>query len=265
MRARFHEKDIFLACRTLFGPEIQLSLDFLGYLQPSGAKTAFREKAKQNHPDLFTTHSLEVQHQQAEVFRQVREAFNLIKDFLKHRDETYGQSVAQVLQHPSVRRYYRPTPPQASRRKPPAGHYYQGTVPLRPLEFGSYIYYRGLVPYQVLIDALVWQRRQRPSIGEIACHWKWLSDAQVLRICRDRGGYGRFGEKAVRLGLLRQNQVRTLLYFQRSQQQKIGQYFLETGILCSSQIEQLIEEMQVHNARINNSPSSKFTRKATAG
>jgi len=195
VKARFHEKEVFSACRTLFGPEVRLSLDFLGYLQAGGVKAAFREQAKQNHPDLFATHAPDVQNRQAEIFREVREAFDLIKDFLKHRDESFSQGADRIF-HPSRPQSW--SHPKRA-RKPATEHFYRGIMPLRRLEFGSYLYYRGLVSYQALIDALVWQRRQRPNLGDIACRWNWLSEADILKICRDRGGYGRFGEKAVAL------------------------------------------------------------------
>ena len=45
------------ACRTLFGKEVNLSHEFLYYLQPSGAKTAFRNQAKAHHPDAHASSS----------------------------------------------------------------------------------------------------------------------------------------------------------------------------------------------------------------
>jgi hypothetical protein len=133
VKARFHEKEVFSACRTLFGPEVRLSLDFLGYLQAGGVKAAFRERAKQTHPDRFATHAPDVQTRQAEIFREVVEAFDLIKDFLKHRDETFIQSADRVF-HPSrPQTWSRPT----RARKPVTEHVYRGIMPLRRLEFGS--------------------------------------------------------------------------------------------------------------------------------
>ncbi|OHB26357.1 MAG: hypothetical protein A2X84_07220 [Desulfuromonadaceae bacterium GWC2_58_13] len=261
MRGRFNEKDVYSACRTLFGSEVQLSLDFLGYLQASGAKAAFREQAKQNHPDLFAIHDLDVQNRQAELFREVVKAFDLIKNFLKHRDEA---SPEPVFSRPAPsRQHYRPTP-APPRHKAPAGHFYRSSIPFRRLEFGSYLYYSGRVSYQSLIEALVWQRRQRPTIGDIARRWNWLSDRDILTICRDRGDYGRFGEKAIRLGLLRHSQVQTLLFFQRSRQQKIGQYFIENGSLSPNQIEQLIADMHAHNAWVGGSTANNFKRATAA-
>ncbi len=43
--------ELFDACTVLFGPEVEISLDFLNYLKPSGIKAAFRKKARETHPD----------------------------------------------------------------------------------------------------------------------------------------------------------------------------------------------------------------------
>lgn len=261
MLPRFHENEVFSACRTLFGPEVNLSLDFLGYLQPGGVKAAFRERAKQNHPDLFAGHAPEVQYRQSELFRQVREAFDLMQAFIKHRDEEQGRCAHRAFSGSRAQAWARPKRPS---RRPAGGHFFRDAVPARRLEFGSYLYYRGLISYQSLIDALVWQRRQRPVLGDIARRWSWLSEADILAICRDRGGYGRFGEKAVRLGLLGQAQVQTLLFFQRSRQQKIGRYFIEAGLLSELQIERLAAECHQHNVHVAGF-SPTVGRRASAG
>ncbi len=261
MRVRFNENEVYSACRTLFGPEVQLSLDFLSYLQASGAKAAFREQAKQNHPDLFAIHDQEVQNRQAQLFREVVQAFDLIKNFLKHRDDSGPEAI--FARPAATRRYYRPTA-QSPRSNTANGRFYRSSIPLRRLEFGSYLYYSGYVSYQALIEALVWQRRQRPTIGDIARRWNWLSENDVLRICRDREAYGRFGEKAIRLGLLRHSQVQTLLFFQRSRQRKIGQFFVENGTLSAEQIEQFIAEMHAHNARVGRTSATGFKRASAA-
>ena len=44
-----------------------------------------------------------------------------------------------------------------------------------------FAYYQEKISYQDLIDALVWQRRQRPVLGAIASKWGWLSEQQVDR------------------------------------------------------------------------------------
>ena len=103
--------------------------------------------------------------------------------------------------------------------------YYKGSIPNRRLQFGQYLYYRGKIPFEALIKALVWQRKQRPTIGDIALQWGMLDPEGVDRIFRQCGKARLFGEKAVELGLLTVFQVNTILLYQRSRQDRLGNLF----------------------------------------
>ena len=43
--------ELFEACETIFGPDVNLSIEFLEYLHPVGIKTAYRKRAFETHPD----------------------------------------------------------------------------------------------------------------------------------------------------------------------------------------------------------------------
>jgi hypothetical protein len=43
--------ELFQACETIFGPDVNVSIEFLEYLQPIGIKTAYRKRALETHPD----------------------------------------------------------------------------------------------------------------------------------------------------------------------------------------------------------------------
>jgi hypothetical protein len=239
---RIPETKVLDACRTLFGSEVSLGRDFLFYLQPSGAKSAFRTVAKKTHPDLFAGEHAEVQRQQTELFREALQAYELLSAFFKQRDDG--------LWIPSDRFFARDLRKQARRAASRGNRFYDGPVPLRPLEIGLYLYYRGGIPYRALIDALVWQRGQRPALGVIAKRWNWLDDKDIREIISLRGRPLRFGEKAVELGLLTPFHVKALLWFQRSQQERLGQYFVRQGHLSAQELERMVEELHCHNAGV---------------
>ncbi|NJC88934.1 MAG: J domain-containing protein [Desulfuromonas sp.] len=228
------------ACRTLFGEGVNLGPEFLAYLQPSGAKVAFRTQAKRHHPDCFAGAPPEVKTLQTERFREIHQAYHLLNRYLEQRR-------LPRLPAPPPK-----TPPRASRQQPhrtapprPEAH----NVPPLPMEFGLFAYYHGKIDYRDLIDALVWQRRQRPAIGAIACRWGWLNDARVRQILGHRGHSSRFGRKAVELGMLSPLQVEALLRHQRSRQQRLGQYFIDSGLLTVIEADQLARDLERHNAR----------------
>ena len=49
--ADISRQDLFKACESLFGTEIDISIEFLRYLKPAGVKAAYRKKAMETHPD----------------------------------------------------------------------------------------------------------------------------------------------------------------------------------------------------------------------
>lgn len=223
------------ACRTLFGDQVNLGPEFLAYLQPSGAKVAFRSQAKRHHPDRFAFAPADVRARQTARFREIHQAYHLLANYLERRP----------LPRPD-----QPLRPawQRARRKPPAPANPRGIPPM-PMEFGIFAYYRGQIEYRDLIEALVWQRRQRPALGMLACQWGWLTEEKVRRILGHRGTAGRFGRKAVELGLLSSLQVDVLLRHQRTRQQRLGQYFIERGLMTATEADRLARDLDRHNSR----------------
>lgn len=233
------EHALMNACRTLFGDEVSVSPAFLARLQPGGARRAFRSQAKRHHPDRFAGAPADIRIRQTERFRQIHQAYSLLSEFLAARRPAVRAAPHVPRSQPA---------PQRRRAAPAAGN--RSSAPPLPLEFGLFAFYRGAVEYRDLIDALAWQRRQRPPLGELACQQGWLSETKVQRILGERGVSGRFGRKAVALGLLSAHQVETLLRHQRSRQQRLGHYFVERGLLTAAAVDRLADELEQHNARL---------------
>ena len=241
------ETALINACRTLFGHEVNLSQDFLYYLQPSGAKSAFRNQAKAHHPDRHASSPPQVRKQQTEKFREIRQAYDLLIDFLDNRHQ---KRVRPAGRKPATRPTYK-SKSTAYRQKQRKTHAGPSSIPAIPLEFGMYTFYQGKVTYQQLIEALVWQRRQRPTLGAIARKWGWLSEEKVSHILGHRGHAVRFGKKAVELGYLKQHQVDALLQHQQTMQKRIGQYFVAKGLLTEAEAEEISRKLKMHNSQIN--------------
>ncbi|PLX98282.1 MAG: J domain-containing protein [Desulfuromonas sp.] len=235
------ETELMAACRTLFGDELMLSRDFLRYLQPTGVKAAYRLKAKEAHPDRFADSSPHVKQQQTVFFQEINKAYDLLRSFFQERERGAWEA-----------------PPGSHHKAKARAHRHADTarksscrIPERTLEFGHYLYHRGLISYPQLIHALVWQRQQRPVLGELAVHLGWLRKEDALTIIKQRGPYARFGERAIRLGMLSPGQVKALIIHQRSLHKRLGQYFVEKGLLSAGEIEHLAQKLTEHNARVS--------------
>jgi curved DNA-binding protein CbpA len=81
------ETDVVQACQTLFGKELNVSKDFLSYMQPSGVKSAYRKKAKEHHPDFFAADPLHIQQKQTVLFREILRAYDVLNLFFKQREK----------------------------------------------------------------------------------------------------------------------------------------------------------------------------------
>lgn len=253
MTTPLSESEVIQACQTLFGAEVNVGHGFLSYLQPEGLKSAYRKKAKETHPDLFALETPHVLKEQTSLFRDVVDAYDVVSLFFKQREEGLWTpsrfSYARRSQRQEKKRARKPdAPPDENANTRPMD---EKPLPSRPLQIGRYLYYRGFITYRALIDAVVWQRKQRPVIGDIALRWGWLSAEAIERIITSGGLSGRFGEKAVNLDLLSSFQVKVLLYFQHSQQERLGAYFVRHNILEAEQVESLVRELREHNARVH--------------
>ena len=113
--------------------------------------------------------------------------------------------------------------------------------------FGQYVYYYGYISFRQLIDAIIWQKFQRPLIGKIAVRWGWLYEDDVRQILQERQRGEKFGEAALRGGYLTPDRLRVILGRQRMLQPRIGKYFVEKRILPVSLVETMAEQSRRHN------------------
>jgi hypothetical protein len=67
-----------------------------------------------------------------------------------------------------------------------------------------------------------------------------------------------FGKRAVAKGMLTARQVDTLLAFQKSQQSRIGEYFVRNRIFEKESLDEILSRYHAHNFR-----QSKRRRKAS--
>jgi hypothetical protein len=238
-------QDLFKACESLFGTDIDVSVEFLRYLKPSGVKAAYRKKALETHPDRAVVMDGKADFME-DRFKEISLAYQLLQEFLA-APWKYSLNESGILYERK-----RPATRPAARKKTACVKVeplYAGRMPGRRLLFGQYLYYAGHISLSTLIKAIVWQRLQRPSVGAIAVSWGWLEGSDIVDILRLRRYGEKFGECAFRLGRLSRHQVARLLDKQKQAQPLIGKYFLEQNILSSAQVFKQIVDMKMHNRK----------------
>ncbi len=276
MSVFFAEHELLRACRIIFGSELNVSREFLDYLQLTGIKSAYRKRAFETHPDRAVTRGELVPRRNTDQFRKIQEAYENLAGYLKARENGYrlpppSQAGAHSPQKPE-QRPGRPAGPFAGRgknrsrttknsssrhgqqqvkRKPywPTGPLYNGPLPKRKLLFGHFLYYSGVTDWRTIIRALIWQRTQRPRLGELGLRFGMLSMPEILFILEKRPLQQPFGQAAVSLGLLSKQQVKILVHQQKCLQRKFGEFFVEKNLLHPGELEGLLKKYHRHNAR----------------
>ncbi|MHB1015648.1 MAG: DnaJ domain-containing protein [Desulfurivibrionaceae bacterium] len=271
------EKELFRSCEIIFGPELTISREFLDYLQLSGIKSAYRKRAMETHPDRAALENDRVQRQRHDLFHSVQEAYENLTAFLDAKEKGYCLP-PPARQAPAKAQPPRPAPPkpqrpQQAKPKPDKTHaqtkggfrntssqpsvfwdtesLYQGSLPNRRLLLGHFLYYSGLINWRTIIQALIWQRTERPRLGEIGQRFGLLNAEDVVHILRNRPILQPFGQTAMDLGLLSQPQLQMLVAHQKRLQKKFGEFFLEKQILEPSELRTLLQQYQEHNARVS--------------
>ncbi|MCE5333333.1 MAG: DnaJ domain-containing protein [Desulfobacteraceae bacterium] len=242
------ESEILAAFQILFPPHAENSREILLSIEQPEIQRAYRKRALQTHPDRFASRGVEYQKMCAERFIQVNNAYELLNNYLKSRDslkfiKTPGFSGIRQEFHK------RPNGPSSPRR--PAGFsgqsYWQTEVPRRHLRFGEFLYFSRAIPWRSLIQALVWQNKQRPRLGEIGQRWGWMTEFQIGALLRRKRVGERIGELLLNHGLITPFQLRVLLWQQRKIQRPIGEYFIEQRLLNPQNIADFLRRQQRHN------------------
>lgn len=136
---------------------------------------------------------------------------------------------------------------RASTRAAATDHFWGGRVPNRPLLLGQFLYYSGRISFRALIGAIHWQRSQRPYLGQLAVELGYLASDLVHGVLTLKRFEERFGDAAVRLGVLTHEQRDRLLALQRCAQRPFGQYFVDAGMLHPDDLQRAVVGQHQHN------------------
>lgn len=291
MSAVVAEQELFRACQIIFGDELNVSRDFLAYVQLSGVKSAYRKRAKETHPDCFATQGDLAQRFGARKFQVVQKAYKHLRHYVDAREKGYripSSSRPQPVQpqpassrrpasrpatNPSTfsqKRRTASTRQRATRRPtatpstPPKNKsfdvkaLFKGELPGRPMLFGHFLYYSGLVDWQTIVRALIWQRACRPKVGDIGVRFGWLAQQDILPILQSGECTDAFGKKAIASGKLSRYQMQAILAYQQKNHRRIGEYFVKKRIFTRMQLQGLLRRCHDHNSQ-----HEKLRRKAS--
>lgn len=245
-------------------------------------KKAFRSKAKKSHPDL-AAHMGKDPRLMKLRFQELNDAFNILMERVQKEQAPYtarqadpvkpapkakakpatkttAKTTAKSATKPATKTTAKPankasaaknkassTGKTTSEKKKGDEIFYSGKTPGRNLRFAEYLYYSGYISWTDLVQALVWQYRNRPKLGELATDSGLLDFAEVLEVIRAKNPYELFGEAAVRLGYLSPSKLNTLVREQKKMACPIGHYFTSSKLMTSETLHKKLMENRRHN------------------
>lgn len=309
------ERELFQDCQVLFGGDLNVSRNFLEYLQSSGVKKAYRTRVKETHPDKLAQEGRVAQAQGARRFQRVQKSYERLSAYLKARENGFSFQRSSLAIHQTRRPSTAPVRPTAEQPPRPqynhsrysqesqkartsqaskktqenwqyseaayerfkarsrkikvneqsktqvkngkyseqnkTRHIFHGDLPNRPMLFGHFLYYSGLIDWQTIVKALVWQRAERPRIGDIGIRFGWLNSKEVLELLSKPTSRDLFGRRAVESGMISKSQLMIILNYQRSQQKMVGEYFVINQIFSKQKLSSLLEKCHAHNRQQN--------------
>lgn len=279
MEQLISETKLFQSCEVLFGTELNVSGEFLDYLQAGGIKSAYRKRVMETHPDRLIGLDLSLRKQSVARFHAVQEAYETLLTFLKTKKTGPTIVTPQYKRNGAATVRSNPAPPHRSagnggrqqsshhrrtiepiilpgetRRGPVHANtenLYEGPLPQRQLLFGHFLYYSGLTNWRTISRILTWQRTGRPRLGELGRRFGMCRQEDITTILHARKPFGQFGETAQLLGILTEQQVRILMFHQQRLQKKFGTILLEKNLLSQPELEELLDQFQHHNATLH--------------
>ncbi|HET6440278.1 MAG TPA: DnaJ domain-containing protein [Anaeromyxobacter sp.] len=255
MEVQFTLDDVVAAGRVLFGPAFRAE----GEAWRQDLKTTYRRRALETHPDRARTVGRSESALAAE-FRRVAEAYRVLSQLAAGPLPAAPDPPAP----PGPQRpRQRAAPPPAAAAAASPGRQAPGqrvrysvhpeAMPRRKLRFAEFLYYSGRVPWTSFVEAITWQRRQRPPVGRIAVEFGFLEPEDVGRIMEERRVQNAqsvpFGEFAVRMGYLTSFQLLAVLGRQLRLQKRIGAFFVEHGFIEAEEIDDIRRRVLRHNVR----------------
>jgi len=216
------EKDLLDAYSMIFTDNKILSVDHLRTLDTGTLKNAYRERVFETHPDRAQQLGIEVALLEKE-FKEITMSFEKLYYYVKNKHNLKVKKVQKV--------------------KPQKDNSFGKSN----LMFGQYLYYSGIITFKSLLDAVYWQRNQRPPFGELANKWSLFTEEDTLYILKMRKPRERFGDCALRLGLISSFQHKAILIKQKNMQKPIGKYFTENDIFSEDELKAYLDRHELYN------------------
>jgi len=245
---------LIAAYKVLFGTTGTVRLHTIETTSLALLKTAYRRRIMRMHPDKAMLVGVAPERLAAR-FEKLTAAYEILYDYIetlrtRPKADGHDAALADVRGRDESDGSCDVGPPPSRPVKPSKlgrDFHYKGSVPRTPLRLGRYLYYRGAISWNTLIESLRWQQMHRIPMGQIAVNLKYLALDDLAAILRRTAHGESFGSVARRIGKLTNKQIRTIL--EKQAPCRIGDYFVDQGILSRSELNRFVDDLDGHNSR----------------
>ena len=254
----------------LFDRSFIPTLEIIKNINPDEIKDAYRKKAFEFHPDralLLGKNKNEL----TENFKEINVAYGTLRSFLKEnrfyfpginsawKKTNYQKTAEGKKYYHNKTSWNTKTEKDTAKEKKPEQKNNTGgkkqqsgrlNLPNAELLIGQFLFWCGIISWKTLIEAIVWQKNQRPLFGEIAKNWNILSEDEIRRIIAEKNSKDRIGDYAFQKGYISQFEHLAILGRQRNLQRPIGEYFVDNGHISLETMDSLASEHRRHNIKV---------------
>lgn len=217
-------REILNAYLTLFGqPHDGLMQSFIN-LDPEKIKAAYRVQALRHHPDRARRLGLPPK-ALTDRFIRIRAAYEVLQTCAGHSPLAY--TIKQNGSRSSACACRSSKLPSCTMGQP----------------LGQLLLARRIISFSTLIEAITWQRRSRPTYGELAHAMGLIGKNELKKIIEARLPREKTGDCAVRLGLLSSLTSRLILNRQARLQRPLGEFFVNRGVLTRAELDEILREI----------------------
>ncbi len=234
-------------------------------------KKNYYKRAKELHPDTASQNGIS-ESLLTERFKRLSESYNFLLDYWQNRD------FSSLLKEDQYKNQYRTKPRQKQRAKKTTQatrdfqkgeerktayqyqqerqknespkRFYTGPMPKTEMRFAQFLYYSKKIDWNTFVQALSWQWKNRPRLGEIAAKKGCLEQSDIITILRHSFPGELFGKAAIRLGFLSERELFLLLGHQKLLNKPIGLFFIEQCSFPQSEIEKQLAQMKKFNTEV---------------
>jgi len=246
-------KHLIISCQYLFNIKPIIANGIIPLLRIEDVKITFAKTFKKSKSEVIkkTINSEKISDNN---YKLLKDSYNTLIHYILNHNIEITPELELSNQKSSNCAYLYPIYKDFSKIKPVnqvfqnnKTLYYAGKILPKKLRFGTFLYYKGVISYYMLLESLAWQKSRRPLLGQIAMQLGLISPENFAKLLlHTKNGYS-FGESAKNMHLLTESVIKKIVKKQETYNCKIGSYFIEKRILSTNQIDFFYNEMKTHN------------------